>query len=208
MDIVEKRIRISGVDPLSLLGINDSNLQIISDRFDANIIVRGDNITIKGEEDETARVEKVFKELIYVLDKTGVLRPDDVVTVVELVSGEGEAAVASETGTSTQGDNRDVVVLSARNDLIKPKTPGQRQFVRAVWSKPVEENIIESVAFPRTVIVGRDDLFTQIEMAEELVQLQSIAFRRVTLHIFAFVHYQHSIPRESIKGIEHNYSCR
>jgi phosphate starvation-inducible PhoH-like protein len=137
MDIVEKRIRISGVDPLSLLGINDSNLQIISDRFDANIIVRGDNITIKGEEDETARVEKVFKELIYVLDKTGVLRPDDVVTVVELVSGEGEAAVASETGTSTQGDNRDVVVLSARNDLIKPKTPGQRQFVRAVRKNDV-----------------------------------------------------------------------
>ena len=137
MDIVEKRIRISGVDPLSLLGINDSNLQIISDRFDANIIVRGDNITIKGEEDETARVEKVFKELIYVLDKTGVLRLDDVVTVVELVSGEGEAAVASETGTSTQGDNRDVVVLSARNDLIKPKTPGQRQFVRAVRKNDV-----------------------------------------------------------------------
>ncbi len=137
MDIVEKRIRISGVDPLSLLGINDSNLQIISDRFDANIVVRGDNITIKGEEDETARVEKVFKELMYVLDKTGVLRPDDVVTVVELVSGEGEAAVASETGTSTQADNRDVVVLSARNDLIKPKTPGQRQFVRAVQKNDV-----------------------------------------------------------------------
>lgn len=137
MDIVEKRIRISGVDPLSLLGINDSNLQIISDRFDANIIVRGDNITIKGNEDETARVEKVFKELMYVLDKTGVLRPDDVVTVVELVSGEGEAAGASETGTSTQADNRDVVVLSARNDLIKPKTPGQRQFVRAVQKNDV-----------------------------------------------------------------------
>ena len=137
MDIVEKRIRISGVDPLSLLGINDSNLQIISDRFDANIIVRGDNITIKGNEDEAARVEKVFKELMYVLDKTGVLRPDDVVTVVELVSGEGEAAGASETGTSTQADNRDVVVLSARNDLIKPKTPGQRQFVRAVQRNDV-----------------------------------------------------------------------
>ena len=98
MDIVEKRIRISGVDPLSLLGINDSNLQIISDRFDANIIVRGDNITIKGEEDETERVEKVFKELMYVLDKTGVLRPDDVVTVVELISGEGEKGGAGEVG--------------------------------------------------------------------------------------------------------------
>lgn len=131
MDIVEKRIKISGVDPLSLLGINDSNLQIISDRFDANIIVRGDSITIKGEEAETARVEKVFKELMYVLDKTGVLKTDDVVTVVELVSGEGESAKAVE------GGSREIVVLSARNDLIKPKTPGQRQFVRAVQKNDV-----------------------------------------------------------------------
>ncbi len=131
MDIVEKRIRISGVDPLSLLGINDSNLQIISDRFDANIVVRGDNITIKGEESETVLVEKVFKELLYVLDKTGVLRPDDVVTVVELVSGEGE-----ETRTN-EGDSKDIVVLSAKNDLIKPKTPGQRQLVRAVQKNDV-----------------------------------------------------------------------
>lgn len=137
MDIVEKRIRISGVDPLSLLGINDSNLQIISDRFDANIVVRGDNITIKGEEDETARVEKVFKELMYILDKTGVLRPDDVVTVVELVSGEGESTGTAEAGLSEGAAGKDVVVLSARNDLIKPKTPGQRQFVRAVQKNDV-----------------------------------------------------------------------
>ncbi len=135
MDIVEKRIRISGVDPLSLLGINDSNLQIISDRFDANIVVRGDNITIKGEEDETARVEKVFKELMYVLDKTGVLKPDDVVTVVELVSGEGESA--SQSSGDPGAPAKDIVVLSARNDLIKPKTPGQRQLVRAVQKNDV-----------------------------------------------------------------------
>ncbi len=131
MDIVEKRIRISGVDPLSLLGINDSNLQIISDRFDANIIVRGDSVTIRGEEAETSRVEKVFKELMYVLDKTGVLKTDDVVTVVELVSGEGESTKPAE------GGSREIVVLSARNDLIKPKTPGQRQFVRAVQKNDV-----------------------------------------------------------------------
>jgi phosphate starvation-inducible PhoH-like protein len=76
-------------------------------------------------------VEKVFKELLYVLDKTGVLKPDDVVTVVELVTGEGERAKAAE------GGSRDVVVLSAKNDLIKPKTPGQRQLVRAVQKNDV-----------------------------------------------------------------------
>ena len=129
MEVVEKRIRISGVDALSLLGLNDSNLQIISDRFDANIVVRGDSILIKGEEDETRRVEKVFKELMYVLDKTGVLNTDDVLTVVELVSGESSKSGAP--------DSKDVVVLSAKNDLIKPKTPGQHQFVRAVEKNDV-----------------------------------------------------------------------
>ncbi len=129
MEIVEKRIRISGVDALSLLGLNDSNLQIISDRFDANIVVRGDNILIRGEEDEAEKVEKVFKELMYVLDKTGILRTDDVVTVVELISGENTKSESPDSG--------DVVVLSAKNDLIKPKTPGQRQLVRAVQKNDV-----------------------------------------------------------------------
>jgi len=129
MDIVEKRIKMSGVDALSLLGINDSNLQIISDRFDANIVVRGDSILIKGEEEETDRVEKVFKELMYVLGRTGVLKADDVVTVVKLVSGENSK--------QEPGDSKDVVVLSAKNDLIKPKTPGQRQLVRAVQKNDV-----------------------------------------------------------------------
>ena len=129
MELIEKRIKMSGVDSLSLLGINDSNLQIISDRFDANIVVRGDSILIKGEESEAGRVEKVFKELMYILDKTGVLRTDDVVTVVELVSGD--------TPKHEAGDSRDVVVLSAKNDLIKPKTPGQRQLVRAVQKNDV-----------------------------------------------------------------------
>ncbi len=129
MEIVEKRIKMTGVDALSLLGLNDSNLQIISDRFDANIVVRGDSIFIKGEESETDRVEKVFKELIYVLDRTGVLKTDDVVTVVELISGEN--------AKPESGDSGDVVVLSSRNDLIKPKTPGQRQLVRAVGKNDV-----------------------------------------------------------------------
>ncbi len=129
MDTVEKRIRMSGVDAVSLLGINDSNLQIITDRFDANIVVRGDSILIKGGEEETDRVEKVFKELMYVLDRTGVLRTDDVITVVELVSSEGSK--------QETGDSRDVVVLSAKSELIKPRTPGQRQLVRAVQKNDV-----------------------------------------------------------------------
>ncbi len=134
MDIVEKRIKIAGVDAVSLLGINDSNLQIISDRFDTDIVVRGDSILIKGEEEETNRVEKVFKELMYVLGRTGILKTDDVVTVVELVSGENPKL---EEVRQSAGEFKEVVVLSAKNDLIKPKTPGQGQLVRAVQKSDV-----------------------------------------------------------------------
>ncbi len=129
MDIVEKRIKMSGIDALSLLGVNDSNLQIISERFDANIVVRGDSILIKGEESETDRVEKVFKELMYVLNKTGGLKTDDVVTVVELVSGQNTK--------QESGESKEVVVLSAKNDLIKPKTQGQQRLVKAVGKNDV-----------------------------------------------------------------------
>ncbi|MGC8595771.1 MAG: PhoH family protein [Candidatus Kryptoniota bacterium] len=125
MEIVEKKIKITGVDHLSLLGINDSNLQIISDRFDANIIVRGENILIKGDQREAEKVEKVFKELLYILDKTGVLRPDDVLTVVELISDREERA-------GQKDEKSEAIILSARNELIRPKTPGQRQLVRAI----------------------------------------------------------------------------
>ncbi len=132
MEVIEKRIKIGGVDHLSLLGINDSNLQIISDRFDANIVVRGDNVIIKAEEDEANRVEKVFKELMYILDRTGILKPDDVVTVVELISGE---VIKGRENADIPG--REVIILSAKNDLIKPKTPGQKQLVHAVSKNDV-----------------------------------------------------------------------
>ncbi len=135
MSIVEKRIKMSGVDALSLLGINDSNLQTISDRFDANIIARGDSILIKGEEEEANRVEKVFKELIYVLDRTGVLKTDDVVTVMELVAG--ESPNPDDGRENGGGESKEIVILSAKNDLVKPKTPGQRQLVRAVQKNDV-----------------------------------------------------------------------
>lgn len=129
MNIIEKRIKIAGVDAVSLLGINDSNLQIIADRFDANIVVRGDMVIVKGEESEAERVEKVFLELVYVLDRTGTLKADDVITVVELVSGGGVKEESVE--------SKDIIVLSAKNDVIKPKSPGQRQLVRAVGKSDV-----------------------------------------------------------------------
>ena len=52
MTAIEKRITLEATDMLSLLGMNDSNLKLIEDRFNASITVRGENVFIKGVTEE------------------------------------------------------------------------------------------------------------------------------------------------------------
>ena len=63
MTAVEKKIVLDNVDMLSLLGMNDSNLKIVEDRFNASITVRGENVFIKGVIEEVEGIEKIFKEI-------------------------------------------------------------------------------------------------------------------------------------------------
>ncbi|MGH2566931.1 MAG: PhoH family protein, partial [Bacteroidota bacterium] len=87
--MVEKKLNVAGIDSVQLLGFNDVHLQLIEDRFDATIAVRGDQITLRGSQAEVGKVEKIFKELMYILNKNGNLTPNDVETVIDLVSVNG-----------------------------------------------------------------------------------------------------------------------
>jgi len=75
---VEKIIKLENVDLVSLLGYNDSNLKSLEDRFTTNITVRGDVVYVQGVSEEVEAVDKVFKEMIFVLNTTGKLLPKDI----------------------------------------------------------------------------------------------------------------------------------
>ncbi|HXG00187.1 MAG TPA: PhoH family protein, partial [Bacteroidota bacterium] len=62
--MIEKKIRLEGVDTLDLLGLNDANLQVLENRFDANIYVRGGQLTIRGSQTEVEQIEKVVREMM------------------------------------------------------------------------------------------------------------------------------------------------
>ncbi|MBI5471299.1 MAG: PhoH family protein [Ignavibacteriae bacterium] len=130
--MVEKKIRIEGVDAVSLLGLNDANLQIIENRFDASIFVRGETITIRGQQQEVESIEKVFKELIYILTKNGNLTTNDVNTVIDLVSADGDPALPKSATSTFSREDLDAVVLYTKNQIIKAKTPGQREYLQAM----------------------------------------------------------------------------
>ncbi len=118
-----------GVDTVQLLGFNDANLQIIEDRFESAVTVRGDQITLRGTPGEVAKVEKVFKELIYVLNKNGNLTPNDVETVIDLVTVNGSG---SEPTTDLVTEDGDSAILFTKVGVIKARTPGQKHYIQQV----------------------------------------------------------------------------
>ncbi|RPH36448.1 PhoH family protein [bacterium] len=130
--LIERKMKIEGVDPLALLGLNDSNLQAVEDRFDAQIIVRGDTITMRGQSEEVEQLEKIFKELIFLLNRNGNLTTNDVETVIDLVAANGEPALPKSVESSVSREDLDFTILYTKNQLIRAKTPGQREYVRQV----------------------------------------------------------------------------
>jgi len=128
--LTERKIKAESVDMVRLLGLNDANLREIENHFNATITVRGDNITIRGSQKEVEQVEKVFRELIYLLNKNGSLSPADVETVVDVITVNGEPAVPNSVSRDLSADEMDAVVLYTRNGIIKARTPGQREYVR------------------------------------------------------------------------------
>ena len=130
--MVERKMKIEGVDPLALLGLNDSNLQAVENRFDSHIVVRGDTITLRGQAEEVEQLEKIFTELIFLLNRNGSLTTNDVETVIDLVAANGEPALPKSVTSSVSREDLDFTILFTKNQLIHAKTPGQREYVRQV----------------------------------------------------------------------------
>ena len=122
MTALEKRITLDNVDMLSLLGSNDANLKLLEDRFNAAITFRGDNVTIKGVKEEVDVIEKVVKEMVYVLNTKGKLRESDIKTILDLTI-EGREIISPK--------EYDSIVLYTKNDVIKAKTPGQNKYIES-----------------------------------------------------------------------------
>ena len=120
MTAVEKKIVIENVNMQDFLGFNDSNLKIIEDRFNASITIRGDNVIIKGVNEEVELIEKLLKEMAYVLNTSGRLDTNDVSTILDLTIEGKEIVDEAEL---------DTIILYTKKDVIKARTPGQINYI-------------------------------------------------------------------------------
>jgi len=124
MEIVERKIKLSPGDARGLFGPSDQYLQLIEQKFDAGIVARGDTVIVHGAPNEVSQIERVFRELSFILGKAGTLSLRDVTTVLDLITEGGSASI-------TEGDLESIVLFS-HHDAIKAKTPTQKLYYQAV----------------------------------------------------------------------------
>ena len=108
---------------VSLLGSGDELLHVIEREFDADIHVRGNEITATGNPAETALVTALFDELVELLRKGTDLTADAVERTAAMLRAERGVRPA---------DVLTVGILSARGRTIRPKTLNQKRYADAI----------------------------------------------------------------------------
>jgi phosphate starvation-inducible PhoH-like protein len=127
MQTVEKKLRITDVEPVELFGPQEGHLQLIENAFDTSLTVRGDTVILRGEPIEVKKIEQILNELTRTLTRTGKLSMTDVSMIIDLVSGNR--------GTHTPGENGDEldsVIFWGKREVIRARTPKQMEYYRKV----------------------------------------------------------------------------
>ena len=117
------------MDHLKLFGSNDSNLKKIEKNFNARIIARGSEITVIGEQNEVQVVERLFVELIKILEKNDHISENDLITVIEILRS-GKNKIEKPEDLST-------VIIYTKNGYVKPKTEGQRRYYMSAYKNDI-----------------------------------------------------------------------
>ncbi len=119
-----RRIRVpASLDMVSVLGPRDEFLTILERELDAQIHVRGNEVTLTGDPHAIANGAEVLTELITIVRTGQGLSADAVERVVGMTTGDQDARPAE---VLTQN------ILSTRGKTIRPKTLNQKRYVDAI----------------------------------------------------------------------------
>ncbi len=110
-------------DMVSLLGQRDELLRVIEKVLSSDIHVRGNEITLTGDEAENELGAKLFGELIALLESGDVLDGPKVERSLAMLRGGGDERPAEVLTLN---------ILSSRGRTIRPKTVNQKRYVDAI----------------------------------------------------------------------------
>ena len=120
--VVEHRLDAEGVDPLLLAGVNDANIQEITGLFDIRLVLRGDHVILSGE---IAAVESAVPLVQHLIELSRLRVPFDTNDITRFADG-----LAA--GGLVHPESDVEVALPGSRKVIRPKSEGQRQYLKSV----------------------------------------------------------------------------
>lgn len=111
-------------EAISIFGHHDENLKFIEEHTQAKIVARGNEIVISGEQQEVARIELLFRQLIELARSGAKIDIPTINYALEYVERQESAPLSHVLS--------DAVYTTPRGKQIRPKTIGQYRYLQAI----------------------------------------------------------------------------
>ncbi len=111
-------------DILSVFGSFDQNLHIIEKEFNVRIADRDEELKITGEPEDVVGAEKAVQNLLRMAAKGESIDEQKVRYILSMIRAGREDRIGELSG--------DVVCITSKGRPVKPKTIGQKNYVRAI----------------------------------------------------------------------------
>lgn len=109
---------------LNLCGERNANLKLIEEALQAKLNLRGDRITLIGEESEVKLAQRLLEELYGLLGEGYPLYPSDVNHAIQILSGNFKARL--------RDIFLDSVYVTSKKRVITPKSLAQKEYIDAI----------------------------------------------------------------------------
>lgn len=125
MKTKKRVLSFAGVDPLMLFGARERLLDIVDKKYPGAVVVRGEDIILNGPGGDLDRLTEFFGEIIDIARGGRTISEQDYVYI--LGKGNGSDNVAAYTELE-----KETIVSTRRGGSIKPRTPGQKNYIDAI----------------------------------------------------------------------------
>ena len=127
---MEQRISLERMEEaVSLFGSFDENIRLLENEFHVSVVNREEQLIISGEPEDTMLAGKAIEALLRLISRGEIVGEQHVRYVVGLCRS-GQLDRIDEL-------TKDVVCISAKGRPIKPKTIGQKDYIKTIQAKPV-----------------------------------------------------------------------
>jgi len=109
---------------LNLCGERNGNLKLIEEALQVKLNLRGDRVTLIGEESEVKLAQRVLEELYGLLSEGYPLYPSDVNHAIQILSGNFKARL--------RDIFLDSVYVTSKKRVITPKSLAQKEYIDAI----------------------------------------------------------------------------